>query len=996
MRNFAARVFSFLLYAAAAFAFDLRDTVLDSWTTENGLPQNSVHAVIQSRDGYIWLATQEGLVRYDGLRFTLFNRRNIQELKQNDIISFVESYDGSLWLGTFGGGITRVKNGNSQTITAQQGLADDIVNFVFESSDHAIWICTMGGVSRWKDGRLTSYTTKNGLPHPRVNSIDEDHAHVMWIATDGGLVQLQNGTLKTYTTRDGLSSNVIRVIRVASDGTIWAGTSDAGLIGMKDGKIRVFNTKNGLANNELTALYEDHSHFLWVGTNGCNLQRFQTADSAVRFTQYPRHLDGVTISGILEDVEGNLWVGTAPGGLFRIREAFIQSQLEDQYIWSVFEDSKGTKWIGTSDHGLFQSSDNGWNQFSSPQGLSDAEVFSMAEDSAGTLWVGTRNGLDWIKNGKITRFPLQNQLPNLIIRALQISRDGTVWIGTYGGGLVRYENGAVRLFSKKDGLASDFIRYILEDKNGSLWISTYGGGVSRLNNGRFTTYSTKEGLSFNIAGPIYEDRDGVLWIGTIGGGLNRFESGHFTVFDMQNGMYDDKIFQILEDQKNNFWFSSNNGIFRVSRDELNAYAQRKVKTFHGTSFGLSDGMRTLECNGGSEQAGWKMRDGTLWFPTVHGVAIVRPEKIRSNQIAPRVILESVRADGRSIATNLQAQFKPATKNLEFQYTGINFSAPQEIAFRYRLEGFDRDWIEAGTRRTAYYTNIAPGNYRFHVIAMNKDGIWNETGASFDFRLDPYFYQTTWFAIVCSVLLALSAWSIYRFRVTQLVGQNLTLEKKVAERTSTLRETAREAAILEERNRIAQDLHDNLAQGLAAIVLKIDAAKRDLSDAPDHAKKHLDDAANQARDSLEETRRSVRALHPLLLERSDLFRALTKLTQQLASDAAVKVECKLQGTPRTLSKDVELNLLRIAQEGLSNALRHSNASEVSIQLVFGPGEIELHIQDDGSGFQTSKWNAEQDQGLGLAGMHSRAERIGGSLIIRSQKGRGTEILIHVPA
>jgi signal transduction histidine kinase/ligand-binding sensor domain-containing protein len=983
-----------LLYGSAtAFSFDLHNTVLDTWNTDNGLPQNSVHALMQTRDGYLWLGTQEGLVRYDGVRFTLFNRRNIRALKQNDITALLEASDGSTWLGTFGGGVTQLKENSSRTITMQQGLADDIVNSLLESKDGSIWICSMGGLNRWKDGKLISFTTRNGLPHSRVNSVAEDRSGTLWIATDGGLVALKDGSLRTaFTVHNGLPSNLIRVIRIASDGALWAGMLDAGLIRIENQKITIFDTNNGLANQEVTALYEDHNQSLWVGTTGSNLQRFENG----KLVSYPRNLAGKIVSSILEDSEGNLWVGTSPGGLFRIREATIHTLLEEHLIWSVYEDSKNSKWIGTSDHGLFQYQNDQWRTFGPAQGLADPEVFSIAEDRSGTLWIGTRNGLNWMRNGTIIRFPMEKRLPNFMIRALFVDRDGTVWIGTYGGGLASYKAGELHIYTTKAGLPSDLIRYIFEDNSGSLWISTYGGGISRFQNHHFTNYSTKEGLSFNVAGPIYQDEDGVLWIGTIGGGLNRFENGRFTTFDVQNGFFDDKIFQILEDEKNNFWLSSNNGIFCIARKELNAYARGETRSYHGTALGLSDGMRTAECNGGSQQAGWKMRDGSLWFPTVRGIAIVHPDHIKRNHVPPRVILESVRADETSVALNQRTEFRPGTKTLEFQYTGIHFSAPREVYFRYQLEGFDKDWIEAGARRAAYYTNIPPGSYKFHVTARNKDGVWDSAGASFAFRLNPYFYQTKWFILVCSLFVAVLAWSLYKLRVQQLVRQNITLEKKVAERTSTLRETAREAAVLEERNRIAQDLHDNLAQGLAGIVLKIDAAKRALNDAPGEARQHLEDASDQARDSLEETRRSVRALHPLLLERSDLFRALTKLTQQIADGAPVKVECKLQGTPRTLSKDVELNLLRIAQEGLSNALKHSNAKEIAIQLVFGSRQIELHIQDNGSGFQTSKWTAEEDHGIGLAGMHSRAEKIGGTLTIRSQKGSGTEILINVPA
>lgn len=983
------QILCLILIPAVAFGLDLHKTVLDFWNKENGLPQNSVYAITQSRDGYIWMATQEGLVRYDGVRFSLFNRKNIPALKQNYVVSILQASDNSLWLGTFGGGVTRLQQNQSTTISTHEGLADDIVNDVFESSDGSIWICSMGGLNRWKDGKLTA---AQGLPHKRVNSIDEAPDGTLWIATEAGLVQMKNGVVKTYSTKEGFSSAVVRVVRNGRDGSIWIGTSGGGLIQMKNGKFTIFDEQNGLANDDVTALLVDQDGVLWVGSIGCNLQRFE----AGKFTAYERTLSGKAVTSIYADTEGNLWIGTLEGGLFRTRRSTIHTLMENIYTWSIYEDSKNTKWIGTSEHGVYQYKNGLFTEFGPSKGLSDPEVFSMAEDHNGTLWVGTREGVNWIRNGKILDFPLHDQLPNRFIRAIYVTRDGSVWIGTYGGGLARYHDRKLQVYTAKDGLANDFIRHIFEDRSGNIWISTYGNGLFRFSNGRFHQYTVKDGLSYNLTGPIYEDADGVLWIGTIGGGLNRFEGGRFKTFNTQNGLFDDKIFTILEDEKNNLWLTSNNGIFRVNRKELNAYALGEIHSYRYLSFGTSDGMKASECNGGSQHSGWKMSDGSLWFPTVKGIAIVDPDGIKQNLVPPRVVMESVLADRKSVDANRWIELAPGTSDLEFQYTGIHFTSPEAIVFQYKLEGFDKKWVQAKTRRTAYYTNMPPGDYQFRVMAMNKDGVWNKEGASFSFRINPFFYQTRWFLLLCILGLLFIAWAIYRFRLRHLVQQNVILEARVAERTSLLQETAREAAILEERNRIAQDLHDNLAQGLAGIVVHINAAKRVLRDSPQDARQHLEDASNQARDSLEETRRSVRALHPLLLERSDLYQALSKLTRQLANGTPVIVECNLQGTPRTLSKEVELNLLRIAQEAISNALKHSNAGKIGIHLLFGPDRIELCVRDDGNGFKSTKWKTDLDGGLGLSGMRSRAEKIGGCLAIRSQNGRGTEILIQVPA
>jgi ligand-binding sensor domain-containing protein len=767
--------------------------VHDVWQTEQGLPQNSIHAICQTRDGYLWLGTQEGLVRFDGVRFTVFDNRNTPELKRNDVNALWEDREGSLWIGTRGGGLNRFRDGKLTAFTTKEGPSTDEVQSIYEDREGNLWIGTRGGgLNRLRDGKLTKFTTKDGLSNDMVYSIHEDREGSLWIATfGGGLNRFRDGKFTAFTTKDGLSNDRVYSICEDREGSLWIGTYGGGLNRFRDGKFTSFTTKEGLSSDQVFPIYEDREGSLWIGTEGGGLNRFRDG----KFTSFTRKegLSDDTVRSICEDREGSLWIGTFGGGLNRFRDGkftpfTMKEGLSNDQVLPIWEDREGSLWIGSFGGGLNRYKDRAFTSFTTKNGLSNDVVTSIYGDREGNLWIGTRGGgLNRFRDGRFTAFTTKEGLSSDVVFSIYEDREGSLWIG--GRGLNRFRDGKFTSFTKKDGLSSDYVISICPDREGSLWFGTAGGGVNRFRDGKFTAFTTKDGLSNDRVYSIYEDRDGSLWIGTQGG-LSRHRNGKFTAFTTRHGLFDDRVYQILEDELGNLWMSCNKGIFRASKKDLKAFADGKVRWISCVSYGVADGMKSPDCYGGAQPAGWKTRDGRLWFPTVKGVVEIDPEHISVNKLPPPVVLEEVLVDKKSldrVTAGSQIVLPPGKEKFEFHYTALSFLVPQRVKFKYRLEGFDKDWVDAGTERTAHYTNLPPRAYTFRVIACNDDGVWNEKNASFAFSLEPHFYQTWWFYSLCVLGVAAAGAGAQHSRVARLKARERELVRVVDEKTKDLRD-----------------------------------------------------------------------------------------------------------------------------------------------------------------------------------------------------------------
>ena len=971
------------MYSTAGYALNpdvaISDFAQRLWTNDQGLPQNSILAITQTRDGYMWLGTQAGLVRFDGARFHVFSTAN-SLLRHNDVFSLAEDRKGYLWIGTFGGGISRYKDGEFENFGYQHGLTDEVVRSLHVDWQGTLWVGTRtGGIFKFAGNRFQQFSTAQGLANNFVRSISEDAEGNLWIGTENGLSRFRDGRFTTFTTADGLTHNSVRWTFRDTLQRLWIAT-DAGVTVYQDGKFTNPLPSAGLSNESVRFVTEDRDRNIWVATDA-GLNRIYRG-SVLSYAKVDT-LSNEPMLAIYEDREGNLWVGTDGGGLLQLKELKFRNfgganGMPEQTSYSILEDRNGDLWVGTRSSGLIRWRKNEKRIYTTKDGLLSNTVFALYEDAAGDLWIGSRGGgVNRIRNGEVTPTTFGEQLSNQTVRAILQTKDGSYWIGT-NSGLNRWKEGKFQVFTTREGLAQEVVHSLLEDRNGTLWVGTFRG-LSQWNGSRFTQEGIPQKLKTASVWALHQDQSGDLWIATYGSGLLHLRGNRLTQFTREQGLFDDTILSLQEDQDGFLWMCTYHGIFRVNKNALLDVIRGKEKKVQSALFDAADGMKSSEGIGGVQPSSWKTRSGRLLFLTVKGVTAIDPRNIRINPLPPPVRLEKIVYDGVSndayrVGNNIA--LPAGDGNLEFHYTGLSFVVPEKVRFRYQLRGIDPDWVDASTRRVAYYTNVPPGEYRFHVIASNNDGRWNESGADFTFSIRPHFYQTYWFYGALLFVVFGGAYGIHRFRIVRLRKQF--------------------SAVLEERNRISREIHDTLTQDFTAVVLQLETAEMTLGEQQaDSTRSALRRAQELARSGLAESRRFVRALRPAALEHGDLVAALSVVTAQALGGSGVEYKMDVKGKKRALPQTLEDNLLRITQEAVSNVVKHAKAKQVEVELIYKWSGVELLIRDDGRGILSEK-TGRFEGGFGFVSMRERAEQMHGKVRVNSNpSGRGTEIIVTVP-
>ena len=746
--------------AGTAYAIDpalnLDQSVVRTWGVDQGLPQGTVYALTQSADGYIWAATQEGFVRFDGTEFTVFDKAASPEIHNNYTLALLAARDGSVYAATNGGGVIHIEGTRVKSYGVAEGLPTDSASALFESGDGTIWIGTQRGLARLQNDRIVTVAGGEAPSPLQVTTITEDWSGQLWIGTLHGVATYKDGRLVRHDT-DGFPVAAVQALCITRDGSVWIGTRGAGLLRYRSGQFRTYTAADGLPSANINAVYEDSHGTLWVGTVDKGAGRFR--DEHFDFSTDAIGIGNKGVSSFREDREGNLWIGST-AGLTRVAEGKViayttaQGLLADK-VRTLTADPSGALWIGTG-KGM-QTLDG--RKLDKTNGLTSEFVMTSWSARDGSLWVGTFDkGLERVYQGRTTVYDTSNGLVSNMVLAVYEDRGGVVWVGT-ATGLQRIVNGV--LTPERWKLSGEAVSVIEEDRNGALWAGTQDGGLNRIVGNGVSSFTKRNGLGSDMVLALHQDSTGSMWVGTAGGGLSRFKNGRWTTITSREGLFDDSIFAILEDNNGFLWMSCNKGIFRVSRQQLDDLAEGLQPKITSIVYGRADGMASRECNGGTQPVAWKTADGKLWFATVKGVAMVDPDKARS-AAAPPIVISDVIAGGKRMDPTGPISLPAGTKSLEFRYSGINLAAPEKIHYQVRLEGFDKDWVDAGTRRHASYTNLKPGTYRFQVRAASDDGPWS-TGTS-AFKLRAFFYQTPWFLSAIALLAVAIVASAHRTRV----------------------------------------------------------------------------------------------------------------------------------------------------------------------------------------------------------------------------------------
>jgi ligand-binding sensor domain-containing protein/signal transduction histidine kinase len=949
---------------AGAFALDpaksLSECGLETWGPRDGLTGAAIRSIIQSPDGYLWIGGFGGAARYDGARLTRVEIEPPLDISGLAVVPsgiLVAPYHGdpvcvrsNLAIGCWSGEVSLPREDRTMAVDAD--------------STGAVWLGTTTGLHRFVEGQPLVHVRDASLPAGVITAVHRDAEGRLWVGTPQGLYLRTAQGFVVQAGPDGPARGTVRAIAEGSAG-VWV-LMDQALIGIGGPLAGRTPLPPDLRVGPRSRVLEDRDGNVWIGSE-VGLTRVQRAAEGTRLRTFTR-ADGLPdddVTALHEDREGSLWVGTGSGGLAQFTDRTLATNagppsLREEPIESVCEDGAGVMWFGTR-LGLTRWRDGIEHTFTTADGLPDRQVYATYPGRHGELWVGTAAGLLRWREGK----PPERLLAGRIF-SLYLDRRDTLWIGT-NDGLFRLAGGRLDRIPPAQDFRPGQVRGIQEDDRGLLWITSVKG-LARVEGGQLVQATELPGAS-NADRGVFRDRDGTLWFGA-GTSLIRLRRGHFRSFTAADGLKRDWLFQVLVDDGGYLWIATSHSIVRISKTALEAAEQGRGEPAPSMSFASSDQRREVAARRSRTPGAWKSADGRLWFATLRGVITIDPRRARPNRAVPPVVIESALVDGRPASQGVDNSFAPGPGNLEFHFAGVTLLEPQKAMHRYRLEGFDDAWVEAGTRRMAHYTNIPPGRYRFRVQARNGDGVWNEVGATVSLRLQPHVYQTAWFRALCGLALAGLGFFLYRTRLARLRGQYL--------------------AVFAERARVARELHDSLLQGMSAVALELRNVRAELPPSAATPSRRLQRAEDALSASLEETRRFVWNLREQPDGAGALGLALTRLADRVAEERGVPCRASVEGPAFHLSHDLSGGLFRVAQEALVNAAKHAGARTIELRLCYQTGAVRLTVSDDGKGFDPDQAPGASAGRFGLLGMRERAQRLGAALVVDSAPGRGTRI------
>jgi ligand-binding sensor domain-containing protein/anti-sigma regulatory factor (Ser/Thr protein kinase) len=957
------------------------------WQMEDGLPHNIVQAITQTKDGYLWVGTREGLARFDGNEFQTVPLT--PENPRLSVSALLESKDGSLWIGTDNSGLFRLRQGKIERCKGADGRFDFNVQELCEGGDEGIWIASAYKIFRWREGKLEQM----GEFRPKAQTVCVDKAGVVWTASDGVLRRLQGGGTNAAGRVAALPVPV-RKLYCDRDGTFWAGAEN-GLAHVEGGQFRTFKKADG-PSGFVSVIFRDSAGALWIGTYS-GISRF--ADGKF-INQGEADAPAYRVYAIYEDKERNLWVGSEEGLTRYTARVFKTITKRDglslNTVATVCADLDGGVWISAWGGGLDHWVNGQIAHLNKSNGLSSDYIMATCAGRDGSLWAGADYGgaLNRIKEGVIT---IYGQPEGFITRwttattAIYEDERGVLWIGSREM-LQRWDGTNFSSFTTKDGISHQKINAIRGGAGETVWIGT-DGGLTRYQGAHFESLGNADSRLGALILSLYEDADHVLWIGTRRDGLLRWQNGKVNAFNSSQGLFSDAIYSILEDSRGNLWLNSSRGIFRVEKGQLEAVMRGQQSAVNSISYGRADGVLSSgQYHEVTQPSACKDREGRLWFRTTQGVAVVDPNQINANQLRPPVKIQQVVADRQRVGPSLlglgttpEITVKPGRGELEIHYAALSFRAPEKNQFRYKLEGVNLNWFDAGTRRAAFYNNVPPGRRLFRVVACNNDGVWNDEGASVLLVLEPHFWQTRWFLAVAILGAAGLVGGTARFATRRRMQRKLErLEQQ--------------HALEKERSRIARDIHDELGAKLTRISFQGDTARRCAGNPPE-TDKHITRMSDTARELISSLDQIVWAVDPENDSLENVANYICRYVSEYASDSPVTCKFKIprQLPDCRLSSDARHNVFLAVKEAVNNAFKHSGATEIVLSISIRAEEFEICISDNGRGLAAPLGNGEKGRraGRGLAGMSERMASIHGKFDLESAPGGGTIVRLLLP-
>ena len=959
-------------------AFDVDEPraryTVTSWTERDGMPSSYVRAVAQDQAGYLWIATYSGLVRFDGVRFVAWKSRDGSTLPSDDLSALLVARDGSLWVGGFGG-VTRIVDGRvDKNVSTKDGFFDGAVAALLQDRANHIWASGQSGVARFDGRTWQRFGHDYGLPEIATTRMHQDDAGTLWVGTSIGMHQRRSDSGR-FEPVPALSFAIEDLTQDASHHLVVAHPTN--LITDLD-HVTPTPADSVLQHAHGTRMLRDREGHLWIGTRGHGLVRLRSRNGTPVFERVTTEdgLSADSVQALFEDREGNIWVGT-PFGLNRLsKNAVIPVPLGNDmtgHVRAVAEGGIGT--FVATDESLLQFTSTGLTDFGWKKRLSDHTLIALHyDDPSQTLWVSTNQGLVRLKSGVLARFPTPDVGVLSRIRSIATDDEGRLWLCDVDRGVYRSTDRTLTHFVlvARDKAAAT----VLATRDHRVWIGFLDGTVQSYLNERSESFSTEHGLpGGGTVTAMHEDRNGTLWVGTYRG-LSKYANGRFVTLTKAEGFPGPGPVSIVDDAQGQLWLGVTGvGILQVSPAEFDAAVRDRGHHLQYHLYGPADGLRGTPVRAFGTPTVARTSDGTMWFLTGNGVGVVDPPRLAARQQTAPLVIESMLTNNGEHMPLANLNLPPTTSTLQVDYTLLSLAPLSQVSFRYKLEGFDADWIEAGTRRQAFYTNVAPGSYRFVVEAQGDESA-QRASSEWRFSILPRFYQTMWFGFACMFAAGVSAWGLWQLRLHQM--------------------RRRFSAVLEERARMGREIHDTLLQGLVGVAVQSKVIADQFQSSPDAARERLDRLRKLVEHYIAETRQSIWDLRSTALEASDLSTALRDAGQALTADKNVRFELLVRGKPYPCLPKVEEHLLRIGREALSNAVRHAHPARVRAELIYQRDSVRLRIMDDGKGFDLNDPGFTAGAHWGLTSMRERAQQINAEFQLASTPGKGTELDLVVPA